>query len=260
VNLIKSEFLKVIYQRRTYGLLLVGVALAALAAGVSPWAMTQLTQGNLGSLSQAAAIDSVYAKALGSYIFVVIIGVMMMASEFQHHTAIATYLVSPKRSNAYFAKLVVATIVGAIYMLITTGLGMVAGAIALGYYPDAVAPTDGKIIDLLAASLLIGAVLSVMGLAIGTLIRNQNAAVTTSLVWFFLVDRLLGVLFTDIGKYLPTGLVTAMMNLQVKVKTGGITIDSSQYLDPWPATGLLLAYGVVFGAVAMATSMRRDID
>ena len=260
MNLVKSEFLKIIYQRRTWGLLLAGIALAVLATSVSPWAMTRLTQGNLGSLANPQAIDSVYAKALGSYIFAVIIGTMMMSSEFNHHTAIATFLVSPKRSSAYYAKLVVAAVTGALFMLVTTAIGMVGGFIALGYYKGAAAPTDGKLLDLLAAAALIGAVLAVVGLAIGTLIRNQNAAVTTTLVFFFVVDRLLGVLFTDIGKYLPTGLITSMMNLQLKVKTGGITIDTANYLEPWPAAALLLGYGLVFGAVALFTTNRRDID
>ena len=259
MNLIKSEFLKIVYQRRTWGLLLAGIVLAGLGAGVSPWAMTRLTE-NAHMLVNAQAVDSVYSKALGGYIFAVIIGAMMMSSEFTHHTAIATFLVSPKRSTAYFAKLIVAAITGAIFMLITTGLGMVAGAIALGYYPDAAGPTDGKIFDLLAAGLLVGATLAVVGLAIGTLIRNQNAAVTTTLVWFFVVDRLLGLLFTDIGKYLPTGLITSMMDLKINVKTGPITVDTANYLEPWPAAALLLAYGLVFGAVALFTTNRRDID
>jgi hypothetical protein len=70
------------------------------------------------------------------------------------------------------------------------------------------------------------------------------------------------VLFVDVGKYLPTGLITSLMDLKVNVtaKHSPISIDTSKYLEPIPAMWLLLAYGAVFAVLSAVTTLRRDID
>jgi ABC-2 type transport system permease protein len=261
VNLLKSEFLKLVYQRRTYGVLAAAIGIAVLATAFTPYALTNLR--TLGvPLSSSAVVDSVYAKALGGYMFALILGVLIMSSEFQNRTAIATFLATPKRIEVLVSKLAMAAIAGAILNLIATLVAMASGAIALSMFKHVAAP-DGYIwADYLASAALTGAVLAVMGVSIGTLIRNQNAAVSVAMIWIFVVDRILAVIWTDVGKYLPTGLITAMMNLHLDVKVSniGLNINTADYLDPWPAAGLLLAYGVVFAVVSVATSLRRDID
>ncbi len=262
MKLLKSEFLKLVYQRRTYGLLLAAIAISTLATVASPIAVQRMSGDITLALNNADAVDSIYSKALGGYMFVLILGVFIMASEFAHHTAIATFLASPKRSRALGAKLIMAALFGAVFNVVATLIGMLGGVIALANYGVKVAPHAYIWLDYPASAALIGAVLCVMGVSIGTLIRNQNAAVTTAMIWIFLVDRLLALLWSEVGKYLPTGLITAMMGLHIKVdsKSTGISIDTTNYLEPWPAAGLLLSYGLVFAAAAMLTSMRRDID
>lgn len=262
MKLLKSEFLKLIYQRRNYGILLAGIGISVLSTALTPWALERLTKGLSSPLSSAATVDAVYAKSLGAYMFALILGVLIMASEYQHHTAIATFLATPKRIEVLVSKISIAAIAGAALNVISTLVGMASGAIALSLYKDAAAPDSYIWLNYIAASALIGAVLAVMGVSIGTLIRNQNAAVTVSIIWIFVVDRILGLVWTEIGKYLPTGLITAMMNLNLSVQVKGLgrAINTGDYLDPWPAAGLLLLYGIVFGAVALFTSLRRDID
>ena len=261
MNLLKSEFLKLVYQRRTYGVLAAAIAIAVLATAFTPYALTHLR--TLGApLSNAAVVDSVYAKALGGYMFALILGVLIMSSEFQNHTAIATFLATPKRIEVLVSKLAISAISGAILNVIATLVALASGVIALSMFKNVAAPDSYIWADYLASAALTGAVLAVMGVSIGTLIRNQNAAVSVAMIWIFVVDRILAVIWTDVGKYLPTGLITAMMNLHldVKVRNIGLNINTADYLDPWPAAGLLLAYGVVFAVVSVATSLRRDID
>ena len=260
MNLIKAELLKLVYARRNYGLLLASIAISVLGAAFSPYAMSKLTTLMPNPLGTADAIDGIYAKALGGYMFTLILGVIIMASEFNQHTAISTYLAAPKRYQPLLAKLIVAAAAGAIVNFIATWVGMGSAAIALSFYPDAATPHDYIWLDYSAVSLLTGAVLALIGVGIGSLIRNQNAAVTTGLIWIFLVDRILALLFTDVGKWLPTGLITAMMNLKLDVKAQGISINTADYLEPWPAAGMLLLYGVVFAVISLVTSSRRDID
>jgi hypothetical protein len=48
--------------------------------------------------------------------------------------------------------------------------------------------------------------------------------------------------------------------LAIDINAPELGFDTSNYLPPLEATGLLLVYGLVFGAVAIATSLKRDID
>lgn len=262
MNLVKAEFLKLAYQRRTWGLLVAAIFLSVLGAALSPWAISRMQNQIVLPLSQAAVVDSVYSKALGAYIIVLIIGIIVMSSEFHHHTAIATFLATPKRTRVLTAKLITAAIWGAAINLVGTLVGMTSAAIALSFYKDAAQPDSFIWVDYPAAAVLIGAVLAVVGVGIGTLIRNQNGAVATGLVFFLVVDRILAVVWTEGGKYLPTGLISAMMqlHLNIKDKAVGIGFNSADYLDPLPAAGLMLVYAAVFAVAAIATTMRRDID
>jgi len=261
MNLVKAEFMKLAYQRRTWGLLLAAIFLAVLATAFSPYAIERANTPFM-NLSSSDVVDGVYAKALGAYILSVVLGIVIMSSEFHHHTAIATFLATPKRSSVLVAKLVTAALWGAGFNLVATGIAMGTGAFALTYFPSAAAPHGYIFTNYLAASILIGAVCAVMGVGIGTLIRNQNASVSIGLVWFLVVDRILAVIWTEIGKYLPSGLITAMMalHLNVKDKASGIGINTKDYLEPLPAAGFLFAYAVVFAAVSIFTTLRRDID
>ena len=262
MNLIKSEFRKLVYQRSSYGLVLASVAISVLGAAASPYALAQLKNSITMPLTNVDNIDGIYAKSLGAYMFVVIVGVLMMAGEFHHHTAVATFLASPKRHRVLLSKIFVAAIAGAAINLFATWVGIGAAAYALTFYPQAVAPHSYIYLDYSLSALLTGAVLAVVGVGLGALIRNQNLAVTASLIWLFVVDRLLALFWVDGGKYLPTGLITSMMALRVNVsdKTSGLNINTANYLDPIPAGMLLLGYGVAFAILSLVLTMRRDID
>lgn len=262
MNLLKSEFLKLAYQRRTWGLLAAAIFLAVLATAFSPYAISKLAKEMPMALNSSDVVDAVYAKALGAYIIALILGIVASSSEFHHHTAIATFLVTPKRTRVLTAKLITAAIWGGAFNLIATGIGMASGTVALSLFKNVGSAHSYIFVNYPLAALLIGAVLGVVGASIGTLIRNQNGAVAAGLVWFLVLDRILAVIWVDAGRYLPTGLITAMMtlHLSVKDKATGLGLNTADYLDPLPAAGLLLVYALAFAAVAIATTQRRDID
>jgi ABC-type transport system involved in multi-copper enzyme maturation permease subunit len=99
--------------------------------------------GNVGrglTLDSVQAIDSVYANAISGYIFVIILGIMLMAGEYRHGTAVATFLTRPKREVVLAAKLGIAAIVGAVFMLISVWASIFAGMITLSGFENAAAP------------------------------------------------------------------------------------------------------------------------
>jgi hypothetical protein len=149
-------------------------------------------------------------------------------------------------------------IAGVLLMWISTGFSFLAGFLVLSTFEEAASPSEGLFLNTFIASTIGGAVLGVIGVAIGTLVRNQMLAITGALIYLFVVDPILLALLPEVGKYLPTGLITAMLAIDINAPELGF--DTSNYLPPLEATGLLLIYGTVFAAVAIGTSLKRDID
>jgi ABC-2 type transport system permease protein len=48
--------------------------------------------------------------------------------------------------------------------------------------------------------------------------------------------------------------------MALDIQSPELGFDTANYLPPLSATLVLLGYGVVFGAVAITTSLRRDIE
>lgn len=260
LNLLKSELRKLIYVRANWGLLIAATFISVLSVVITPFVLDSVGGGELLGLGldQQAAIDATYANGISGYVFALILGILMMAGEFRHGTAVATFLTSPKRAVVLAAKLTVAAIGGLILMVISTGLSLIAGYVVLLGFENAAKPSENLFLNTMVASAIGGAVLAVIGVAIGTLVRNQMLAIVGALVYLFIVDPLLLALWPDTGKWLPSGLITAMLSIDISAPELGF--DTTGYLPALTATLVLLGYGVVFSAIAIATSLRRDID
>lgn len=258
MNLLKSEWRKLVYVRAHWGLLIAAILLSGLGTGVTPLILENSSATFGFGLDQQEAVDSVYANAISGYIFAIIIGIMLMAGEFRHGTAVATFLTAPRRGTVLTNKLTMAAIAGMLVMVISTAAGIAAGLIGMSFYPDAASPSEDIFLNTMIAAVVSGAVLGIIGVALGTLIRNQMLAIVGALIYLFVIDPILLLVWPDAGKFLPSGLITAMMALDIQSPELGF--DTTNYLPPLTATLVLLGYGVVFGAVAVATSLRRDID
>jgi len=258
MKLVVAELRKLRYSKSTYGLTLASIFIATLSTVVTPIVIADDETGLFGSLSDQAMVDGVYANAVSSYIFAIILGILIMSGEFRHGTAVATFLASPKRERVLGTKLLVAAFAGALMQIISVLIAVAAGWYTLTFFEDVAAPSDDVFLNLSLAAMLSGAVLAVVGVAIGSLIRNQLIAIVSTLVWLFIVEPIILLLFADAGKWLPTGAITGM--LAIEFESAAIGISTADYLTPGVATLVLLAYGAIFSFVALVTSMRRDID
>jgi hypothetical protein len=111
----------------------------------------------------------------------------------------------------------------------------------------------------LATSALAVALWAVVGLGVGTLIRNQIVALLVSVGVAYLVEPLLGVLLDviDLGvvaKFLPSQATTALVS--PPTNAGGFTVT---LLPWWGGALVLLGYAVLSGALGAALTLRRDI-
>jgi ABC-type transport system involved in multi-copper enzyme maturation permease subunit len=258
MNLLKAELRKLLYSRSTYGLLIAAIFVAVLSTAVTPFVIDQDETGLFGSLQDQAMVDGVYANGISSYIFALILGILIMSGEFRHGTAVATFLASPKRSRVLFSKLVIAAFAGAMIQIISAAASVGAGLLALSYFDDVAQPSDSVFVNLGLAAALSGSVLGIVGVAIGSLIRNQLIAIVASLVWLFVLEPVVLLLFAEAGKWLPTGAITGM--LAIEFESEALGVSTAEYLSPGLSALVLLGYGAVFTVTAIVTSMRRDID
>lgn len=258
MNLFKAEARKLLYSKTTYGLTLASILVAVLSTVVTPIVIAQDETGLFGTLQDQAMVDGVYANAISSYIFSIILGILIMSGEFRHGTAVATFLAAPKRAMVLGVKLAIAVLAGALMQLVSAAIAVAAGWVTLSFYENVAETSENIFLNVMVAALLSGAILGIVGVAIGSLIRNQLIAVVSTLVWLFVIEPIVLLLFVDAGKWLPTGAITGM--LAIEFESEGLGVNTADYLSPGVSALVLLGYGAMFASVALVTSMRRDID
>ena len=114
---------------------------------------------------------------------VLIIGILIMAGEFRHGTVTSTFLVSPKRGRVVGAKIVASALVG-------TGIAIAAAVLTLAVSVPWLASKHihRHILSHNVGVVLLGgiaatAIYAAVGVGVGSLIRNQMAAVGVALGW-----------------------------------------------------------------------------
>ena len=262
MNLLKSEYRKLVYTRAFYGYIAVAIFLSVLSSVAAPFSIDALkSQLSGASLLNSQLVDSIYGKATSGYLLAILMGIALMGNEYQNGQAISTFLATPKRIKVLYAKIVIAAGAGVVLMLISTALGYVGAYIGLKHFSHA-KPDSSVFLNVTIAAIVSGAVLAIMGVAVGALIRNVRIASTGSIIWLGVVEKLIVLLWATGGKYLPSGLIVGMLNVNVTLKSAQkiLDISTANYFGPGISIILLLLYAAIFAAVGSWVSLRRDIN
>jgi ABC-type transport system involved in multi-copper enzyme maturation permease subunit len=260
LGLVRSELTKILSTRLWWGLL-AGVVIYTVIQSTVSAAFAGMDSGVGGGpspgLDTAVALRGVYAGAAftGAYIFALVIGVTGMTAEYRYETATPTFLATPRRVRVVVAKSVAHLGVGLAYGLVAVVCALVAGGAVVLIRGHSLGLDNGSLWRAIALAVLAVSVWTLVGLGIGTLIRNQVAALLVAVAVTFLVEPLvsIGLYAADldaIGKFLPSTASAAM------------TSPPATYGDllPWWAGALVLcAYALVFAALGVWLSVRRDI-
>ena len=259
-NLVRSELKKITSTRLWWGLLLGAVLFTAIQAGATA-AFTGAEAGpgqpETPAVDTPEAIRSVYALSVfsGSYIFALILGITGMTTEYRYQTITPTFLVSPGRSRVVVAKMFAHLVVGAGYALVSLVAALAVGATVLGLRGEDLGFAADRLWSTIGLAVAAVAIWTLLGIGIGTLVRNQVAAILLAILITFLIEPLLTVLFGALDmdavvKYLPTNASTALMS------PGEVLIT---YLDWWVGGLVLLGYAVLLAGLGVLVSVRRDV-
>lgn len=246
IGRVQAELLKVRSTRMWIGLL-VG-ALAFVLLNVVAQILAPSTEGVPG-LETQQGMRGVWASSGTAWVFALVLGIMAMTAEFRFKTVSTTFLATPRRSQVVLAKMVALSLVGLLFALVCAAATTIA-VLALLPLKDHAALPASTIASILIGAVVGSALYAVIGVAVGALIPNQIAAILGAVVWVLLVETLVVAFLPDVGKWLPGGAANSMV--QANSFNGDL-------LNPWLGAVIFVGYALVFAAIAMQTTLRRDI-
>jgi ABC-2 type transport system permease protein len=174
-------------------------------------------------------------------------GAVAATAEFRHRTLAPAVLIAPDRLRLLLARV-------AAYVLTALALAAVMGAITLvigvpllgGEKGPDLAGSDYT--KLVVGGLLVAALATALGVAFGTLVRNQVFAVIAILVWVTILEPLLGLIDDRLPDY---GLGTTF---------GRVGQGGDDRMSFGSAVLVLAAWGVVLVVAAALVDRRRDVE
>ncbi len=219
------------------------------------------TQGvSLTGVDAAAAIYGLI-NAIG-YVFPLVIGSLAMTTEFRHQTITQSLLVEPRRGVFLGAKLLATVPIGLLYGLVGTAAVVVASAPLLAGWGDGAFLTDGHVITVLLLGVVVTALWAVIGVAFGSVLTNQVAAIVVILAFTQFVEPIARVALgafdslSGITKFLPGAAADGLMGASF---LGSYAGESADLLPRWAALLVLLGYAGVLALVGRYTTLRRDV-
>lgn len=244
--LVRAELTKLGSIRSTW--ILAALALVSCVA----WTVTGVavfdTHPSQAAVPPDQRLVNIYQMAQQGYLFVLIIGALGMTGEYRHQTITWAFLVSPVRERVVVAKAAAHGLVGILVgVAAAAATAVCAAALLTAAGKDAFAP---QVPWVLLGSVLSTAAYTLLGLAIGALVRNQAAAIAVAFGWFYYAEFLLVWFLPAVGRWLPSGAAKSLVGWE----PGGADL-----LPVGGGAALLLAYIVVIGAAASVVTLRRDV-
>jgi ABC-2 type transport system permease protein len=243
-RLVAAEWLKLRTTRLLWGAAPAAVLLAAVAvAGLV--LSSEATGVALLEPTEGARNAALHLTSTGA-VLVMVLGIIISAGEYRTQTAIDTFLTTPRRRRVVAAKLAVGALLG-------LALGVLGAAIGLPiaylwFEAERVAfPTGHEEVWLtLGGVVLYSALFATLGVAFGSLVRNQVVAIVSALTIVLLLEQVLAQAADSVGRWLPGNAGAAL------VRAPG------EFLDPGAGAALLLAYALVIALAGMVVVTRRD--
>jgi hypothetical protein len=254
-NVLTAEWTKIRSVRSTYWTLLSVVAftigLSAIICAVYVAQYDNLT------VKDKVGFDAASLSLTGgvlAQLAIAVLGVLVITSEYASGMIRATFAAVPQRLTVLAAK---ATVFSAVTIAVTTSACFIAffiGQAILSAKDIGVSIGAPNALRTVVGTGLYLAVLGLLALGLGTLIRKTAGAITAIVGILFVLpvlSQLLPSSMDAIQKYLPNNAGQAII-------TGGSTSGGDATLSPWLGLGVFFLYAVVTLGAAAFTLVHRD--
>jgi ABC-2 type transport system permease protein len=198
-------------------------------------------------------IKTITASAGSASIFLLILGIVAMSGEYRNQTITSTFLVTPVRWKVIVAKMATFAIL-AFFIAILLWLIVSITAMLLLTTQDSAPFEWSGAFEILGGTVLGLVLYGVLGVAIGSLITSQVAAIIIALIWFLIVEALLSVFFATFANWLPGGALNAILQTNGNPEA----IDADLLSVPVGAL-VLIGYAAIFAIAAAFFTTKRDI-
>jgi ABC-2 type transport system permease protein len=259
-RLVRTELLKLVTMRLSYGVLGVCAALSALfsllensqAGGADTGVPPISTADGLRTVTTVTGLSMLFAAVLGS---------IAANGEFRHQTATLTYLTTPRRVRVLISKVIASFCVGLLFGLVAGIISTGVGLAFVAYPGDHVALSAGILAGHIAGASVGAGLLAALGAAVGSLVRSQLATVIGTFVWAIIIESLIGGLYTSTRPYLPYTAATTMGGTKLGNAAFGPAhgINGSGPLPFAAAVALIVALIAATALTAAFSTIRRDI-
>jgi ABC-2 type transport system permease protein len=237
--LLQAELLK-LRTTRTF------VGMAAAAAGLSLLIVVLVTTLSDGFDREDAA-DLLTVD--GTSLFILLLGAIGITGEWRHRTITSSLLAAPDRLRFLGAKAIAYAAAGALLSIaITLAVALVTTLILSARDEGTMELSD--LVDALWRNALAAALLGALGVAVGSIVRNQAGALVMLLALGFMIEPTVIGLEPDVGKYLPVSGAPTGIN-----RAG----DDTDLLAPGAAVLAELAWILGLGGLGALLLRRRDL-
>ena len=258
-----SEYRKLVSTRMWWLLLLTLAGYLAFIAAVMAFSFVAAPEDSGVPVTGAELAAAVYGlvNAIG-YVFPLVIGSLAMTTEFRHKTITQSLLVEPRRGVFLGAKLLATVPLGLLYGVVGTLAVVGVSAPLLAGWGDGAFLGDGDVVAVILLGVVVTALWAVLGVAFGSVVTNQVAAIVVILAFTQFVEPIarlaLGAFdaLDGVAKFLPGAAADGLMGASFFGSLGG---GSADLLSRPAALVVMLAYIGVLATIGRFTTLRRDI-
>jgi ABC-type transport system involved in multi-copper enzyme maturation permease subunit len=191
---------------------------------------------------------------------VMLLGIIVVTSEFFHQTATTTFLATPHRTAVILSKLVAAAVLGLIFWLGTTVLNLIVTPPILAGFDLGAQLDRGAVWQAIALNGLAYLLWAIFGVGFGVLIRSQIGATVTGILLYFAGYIGAGIFLTQLslkfGDWI-NNLQLLVPSLASQLMTTGTDLPGNP--PRWAGAVVMVGYAVVAGAIGTLITRRRDI-
>ena len=216
-------------------------ALTVLVGGMASFMVAQFVTDQEITVANIFGFSAVFTA-----VFAAVSGILIYTSEAEHRTTQHTFAAEPRRAVVVAGK--TAVTVAHTALLGLAGLAAGAGGAAIG----GAGVGDASAIPTTIAWATGFAVLAgVLGLGIGLIARHSAAAISGILVWWLVIESLVGVFTPErVARFMPFVAGNGMLQF---------VDDGERIAFDRPITALIFA-GYAFAALAVGTAVTTRID